>query len=657
MSTVSKIRQALAPFLYRALRGGRRMRTAVFAAVLSAFAIAGGLWIAYGEHAFEREMREALDLEVPSWQREHETFVKMALSDGAARRLLRARDRTIEILYESAGDTGAAPEVHELLYAVSDGIRTLEEAATTPIPQRLSPSERRRRSALAQQASELAARLRPRLVELGLRNAEFEAGYGAFFDWKSEAEIHRLERILAQQGVPGIVRYRVETTPRQAVGLVGFCAGFVLFVVGAILAPFVAGSAIAGEVHAGTLAPLLCTGLSVRQVIAGLFSGATVRLALAAAPLLLVFAAAGLVVTGVAATLFAIAVLVGGTLAFCAIAMAVGYGLGRRWIPAVTSGLLMLGLVPVAMFGWFAGLFTHEGIESATPFLGLVPQLAMAHVVRTTTLPVDPTPLVSGCSDCARFDPAGPILAVVVGLGMLATYAALSLRGLERRLGGTAAAMLTRVEAAVGTTVAVAGAHVAIALAPKLAVPDAFSAADPDAGRVIPLLVFFSALPAMTLLAAARAAVFSPRRGPLRTVGPEVLATVAGALALAVLLSPASTLTAFTAEEIVSVLGRALWVGGVFGLAGAMLAARPPGLAGAVGTVLALLVAFGTGIEALLIAETGADHVSNVFFPVAEASPMLAVLEALFLVAIPVAFAWRLRARPGPLDIDDDDDD
>ncbi|RMG93566.1 MAG: hypothetical protein D6705_18360 [Deltaproteobacteria bacterium] len=656
MSNAPRARSFLSPFLFRALRGGRRARAILAALVLSALSVVTGLWIAQGDHAFEREVRVGLDLEPRRWEREQAEVIRLQFSDEAYEHALRIRDRAM-----AAVDAGRIPddsEVRTFLKSAFDEASLLSMAARVAVPADLDPARREHLDGLRREATRLMARLQPIYMDLDLGFGDLHRDpYFGGVPWTDEREVRRLERIVELGGLPEIVRYRSPMGPAETAGLIGLAAGFLLFVGGMVVVPFAAGSLLAHEVHAGTMAPLLGTGLSTVQVLVGSFVGAAARIGIVLAPLGAIFLATAAFAGGLGPALGALATLCIVTVALSAVAMVGGHALGRRLMPLATSGLLLAVLVPSALVAWFVGLFAAMGLPESGPVIGLWPQVAVAHALRTAALPLGlgvPAQAVVGFEDVQTVPgDALPHLAgwleLFVCLAAVACVGFLSFRALVRRVGTTTGPSLRRSEAAVAYAVLTSCALLALGWIPEITSPG-WITSHHDARHLVPIAAFLVTVPAMAMLAAARVDGRAVRLGVVRTVGPEIAAAVVAGLA-AVLLSSPGALEDLPAAHAVSSYGRAAWVALSVCLGVLVLAVRPPRFAGATLLGLAFLAVLVIGIEALAIAEDAPRATSSVFFPAAEASPMLAAAEIAVLVVFPLACVLRLRPAKTRLDV------
>jgi len=435
MSLARQLHAASLPFVTRALRGGQRVRLVALALLLALVSVALGAWLALGPGRFEHGMRVELGLE----------------------RSLAAQERLGFKLI--AADPREAVELHRLVQAHRSA-PGLARIAANPYPYGLE-LEDRVVDGLRQGLEDLMSAAHGRHVGLIDLERPAHALLARFqledseplgtWDRGDDLEHHqRVERILARELRPTIEVYRSPLALADAARLTGLIAGGLTLLLLMLLAPVLAGTQMAQEVHENTLQPLTGTALSARELVLGLSFGPAVVVALLAAPQVALLLAAALAVGHLLPALALVLVsLIGGAF-LTMLAQLAGLALGRTRTPGILGVALLAALAPLTMFGLALAL---ELPRAATGVLALLPQAAAGHSLFEAFIPagtgVRPT----------RFDPvelAALGRSVALGaLGML-VFAYLGLRALERRVGELAPAALTRGEALVGAALSIA---------------------------------------------------------------------------------------------------------------------------------------------------------------------------------------------------------
>lgn len=425
--TLPDLRTAARPFVSRALRGGRGRRLAGLSLLLALLSSVSGLWLALGSGDFEREIREALDLEVSRYRRERIEFVLIVESAGEAAEIRNSlaqgryradRDWTVEADYRARS-------------AVEEGAQSLYSAAFSDAPR---GSEGLRQEAVV--AWQRWARS---------NDTSNISSYGqqTYFNWYDEEAVRGLRAVIASDGVPRVEVYASPLGPIDAFRLAGAIAGGVLVILLMLAAPVLAGTQMAQETHENTLQPLAGSALRSTELTLGLTAGPLAVAALLAAPQLLLLFAAAATVGHLGPALALVAVAATGGAFLVMLAQLAGLALGKLRSPGLVGG----GLAAVlGLLGGVGLVFAGELRESAVGVLALLPQAAASHALAQT--------FDLGRAGIGFGAPVDTTVPVTIGAFGMIAFAVLGMRALARRIGQTTLSALGACEALVGATVA-----------------------------------------------------------------------------------------------------------------------------------------------------------------------------------------------------------
>ena len=604
MSKLADLHAAALPFVTRSLRGGRLRRYALLSALLAGLSGVLGGWLALGDGSFEREVRVALDLEESRWQREQNDFVVVTDSPEEAA-LVRA-------------EMGPAPWTS---YRYDHAYSGRGQAMATEAVDTLLQAARRDTFEHRELRDQVVRTLDQHRID---RPTDLDGRAWGWFDWNDPEHVRRVRAILAADLTPRIEVYRSPLGLEDAVRMTGGIAGAFMAALLLILAPLLAGAQMAQEVHENTLMPLTGTALRARQLVLGLTAGPFAVIALLAAPqallLLLTAALAGHLVPALAA----VGVAAVGAFMLGTLTQHLGYVLGAQRAPGVV-GVGLLGFLGFfALVGAGFGLFPTAG---SVGVLALLPEAAVAHLVRSAFAP---HALFFDRALAAHADVA---LAVgTVGIGILGV---LGLRALERRVGRSAAAALTRGEALLGAAVATGLVLLANPVSGHYYSPERFYLAN-LAVLSVPFAVFLMMrVPVAEIPTALRRVPVAPLLGELFAfAGLHIAAT------LVLLGEPAVVLEVHP----VAFLYLA-WYLLMLGLVAIRAVARPMGLAARVWVGFAAcfaLLAFPH--MAAWTSRYGNRDVEDLF-AFYQLSPALGVVQAVLMVVVPWLLLRGLRPR------------
>ncbi len=606
--TLPDLRTAARPFVSRALRGGRGRRLAGLSLLLALLSSVSGIWLALGSGDFEREIREALDLEVSRYRRERIEFVVIAESDGEAAEIRRQ--------IASGVDRGHDEWVSEAYYrarsAVDEGAQDLYSAAYSDAPR---GSEVLRQQALAAWTRWAQGHDTSRISSRGPRPT--------YFNWYDEDSVRGLRAVIERGGIPTVEVYASPLGPIDALRLAGAFAGGVLVILLMLAAPVLAGTQMAQETHENTLQPLAGSALRSTELALGLTAGPLAVAALLAAPQLLLLFAAAVVVGHLAPALALVVVAAAGGAFLVMLAQLAGLALGKLRSPGLVGG----GLAAVlGLLGGVGLVFAGELRESVVGVLALLPQAAASHALAQTFDLGRP-----GIGFGSVVDTTVPV--TLGALGMV-TFAVLGMRALARRIGQTTLSALGAGEALVAATVAM--------LLVSCANPPRYHGHDPFYLINLGLLIVPFAI--LLMMRAPLGDLPNLRRTPVGRLVGEFAGWTGLYLAASALLFGTSNLHVLTSPIAALYLA---WFVGVAGLLSLRIAAAPMTFASRVWAALcavAVMVAFGqAGIWARPLEDLAFR--SPPLFVLSELSPVLGALQALLLVVIPWTLLRALR-RP-----------
>lgn len=601
MSKLNDLHDAARPFVTRSLRGGRLRRYLALGALLGALTPLVGTWLTFGSGGFERGIRTSLDLESSRWQRQQDEFI---LEADTPEQVARINDELRR----------ARPTVDTSYYdSYTEGPAFVQEAADT-LRRAVAAEPTREHQGLQRAAAEL-------LAARGLAAPPTDHTSWGWFNWYDEAHVRRVQAIVDAGLVPRVEVYRSPLGPVDAVRMIGGIAGALIAALMLILAPLLAGVQIAQEVHENTLQPLTGTALRGRELVLGLTAGPFAVIALFLAPQALIFLATALAAGHLLPALGALIIASIGAFFLAMLTQLLGCVLGATRAPGVVGVAMLSGLSMLAMIGAAFGLAPSHHVVGV---FGLLPQAATAHLLRTTFVPhqifTDPT-LAS------RAD-----IALGVGAVGMAILGVLGMRALERRISRTSLTALTRGEALLGAAVAT----LLVLLA------------NPASGHLYSTSTFYiSNLAVLSLPFAILLAMRVPlpegaerRALPLASLLGELAAFAAlhGLATLAVVPRP---LGAFALSPVV--YGYLGWYLLMLGLITIRATALPLGLAGRLWlgfSACFALVAFPH--LAAWSSPWGERGLADIF-GMTMASPVLGVLQAALMVAIPWLLIRRLR--------------
>lgn len=619
MSHARQLHAASLPFVTRALRGGRKLRYSGIALLLALLTLVLGTWLALGPGEFEHELRVGFKLEAPRYIREQREF-RLFADDAEDLHDLRA--------------AASALSTPDSLRAIARG-----ELATQ------TSAEDRVRGSLSD-ALDIVTRVRqPFLSDIGedlggpaqallLRNGIADLGIDRSGRWGDDETRAQLPLILARDLVPEVSLYHSPLSLIDAVRVVGLVAGAGFMLLLMLLAPVLAGTQMAQEVHENTLQPLTGTALSARELVLGMTLGTAAVIALIAAPQLLIFLAAAAAVGHILPALGLIAVCLAAGTFLTMLAQLAGLALGRQR----SSGMLGVALISVLGPLTFAGAaLALEMPRRAIGFIALLPQAAASHVLLASFAGPDlrsPEFLADDLFAAQLADTAdAALIALIVGILGMTCFAWLGMKALERRVGELAPSALSRGEALFGALVSI----VLVTLANPFN-PDRYS--DP---AEFYLVNFAVVLVPMTVLLMMRVPIAEAptalRRIPIGPLLGELVVAVMLYFAVCIGCMGADNLT--IVESSVAMLYLA-WTVAVAGLLTLRVTALPMTLLAKLWASLCIfgvLVAFVHAFAWTKNPHRPADEILVVW----QFSPLLGVLQAVMIVLIPLMLLRALR--------------
>ncbi|NVB41383.1 hypothetical protein G6O69_38165 [Pseudenhygromyxa sp. WMMC2535] len=368
---LSKLPAFALPFVTRSLRGGRARRYTVLSLVLACLTMIFGLWIALGDGDFERDIRVEMGLESPTYDREHQEFVLFANSEIEYRALQTATQQLSDRVDPSDDPRAIDYYREQALQLKSEGNAVLYMFANAEVHTPEQAAKREEVQALLASS--------PGTSYLEVPDPARYVPHDRV--WTDPTRRALLDTILAKGGVPSVEYYRSPLGLREAMLLAGALAGLLLLAMGTVFAPILVAMQQAQERSENTLAPLLGTALSPREIALGLAAGPLCVVGIFAAPQVLLYVL-GAVIAGF--PLFALA-----TLAALAATMAtlvfgtqlLGQLLGRRRSP----GIIALGLMILALITWSLGvsLAVETGRETRT-LAALLPHIGLTGLFGAT---------------------------------------------------------------------------------------------------------------------------------------------------------------------------------------------------------------------------------------------------------------------------------
>jgi len=419
---------ACRPFVSRAFRGRRFQRTAVASVLLAILTLAMSLGLALGNSRAARDFRVALSFETSTYVREYNEFVAIAESHEQYLDLLALR---AQLVREGTSTDGP------LSYVVEPALAHVRHAASTPAPAEYAELQTRSQA--------LAAR-NPRT------HSPYEYGYGSpTFPWNSPAETSRLKTIVDRNLIPEVELYASPLHGTDVVRMIGWVSAMAFSLLALVLAPLLATSQIAQEVHENTLQPLLGTALSPRRLALGLTSAPLATAGILAIPQVAfqVLAAPFSEHPGLVGLSLALTLVVG--LGLCMSGQLVGLLSGKRRTPGIIGIALTLVLSIAWLFAF--GMASHFDPDMLRAF-AFLPQSAALYLGFESFAP---SPL-----QWHSFDPNAHtfmglerpsisyLLLDTVGAAILAFVA---FRALERRIPDKTCGTLLRSEAALAAVV------------------------------------------------------------------------------------------------------------------------------------------------------------------------------------------------------------
>lgn len=423
----SKLPAFALPFVTRSLRRGLARRYALFSLLLAGLVLLTGLWAALGSGEAERELRQGVGLEQPTWERERQAFTVLATDEygydynrGQLDKLHRGE---------------VADEYSDVLRVRQEGLQALAGAMHSP---ELDDPEQRALQARAQA-----------LLNRELPEAERAYLSGRWVDWSDPADVEMIEAIVAREAMPSVERYRSPLGLRHALLFAGAIAGAILLLLGTVIAPLLVAVQQAQERHENTLMPLTGTSLSPRQLVLGLASGPLAVTALFAGPQIVLFALGTAVGgrPGIAAVMLATLAATSFLLVFGA--QLLGHMVGKRRTPGVVG----IALMSLAGAAWFAGAVLAVEIDTEIiGFTALLPHMGLSTLM--------------GLS----FDPVGLSVPRHLWVGTLGNALGglvigwLALTALSRTIAGREGPLLTRLEGALGALTCIVLANLALPL-------------------------------------------------------------------------------------------------------------------------------------------------------------------------------------------------
>ncbi len=399
-----ELHAACLPFVTRALRGSMRRRATLASALLVVGVLLMGAFIGRASTNTAQDLRVSLGLETNRWEREQREFTIFARDE----RERAARERELE------PREGTEPRRSMTRERVVDAWVLLDTVSGPHVTPPRSYQELQRR----------ARALRDARPDLAPDDLEVRRSY-AHFSWNDSDDLQRLRAIVEAQLRPHVVIYTSPLDVAMTIRLIGAMAGGLFLLLLTVIAPLWVGVQLAQELHENTLQPLTGTALTARQLVLGLVAGPLSPVAIVAAPLLgLVLLAAGLAgrmlpALGMLAMGSAMAAML------VALAMLGALAVGRQRAPGIV-GIALLGLLGTAAIAGIA-----VGLNLSVDLLGTVSVLPGAGPVHLASEAFVPRTHLSGAR-AQELD----LRLVIATIGAV-VLAALAMRALERRVGGT----------------------------------------------------------------------------------------------------------------------------------------------------------------------------------------------------------------------------
>ncbi|HVI00705.1 MAG TPA: hypothetical protein VM869_18430 [Enhygromyxa sp.] len=341
------------PFVTRSLRGGRGKRYVAFSLLIAAATLLMGLWITLGRGTFEQGLRVEFGVEADEWSRQQREFVVFTHDRFE---LEHAEDEAEHM--RRVGPFAEQGQSYSEMTLIRDHGRDLLELAAwssnTLAPEHL---------ALRDQARAL----------LDPNQTRAWTSY-QYFPWTQAAEVAMLERVVARQGIPEVVRYESPLELGDALTIVGFMAGLILAACATVFVPLLVAVQQAQERHENTLTPLTGTSLNPRELALGLASGPAAVVMIFAAPQLVLFGACALLVGDLLVALSLLVALAASGLFLTFAGQLLGHLVGHRRTP----GIVAIALMTLLSVSWLLGggimsELNHEiaGFAAVMPTIGL----------------------------------------------------------------------------------------------------------------------------------------------------------------------------------------------------------------------------------------------------------------------------------------------
>ncbi len=601
---LQQIRDASLPFVTRTFRGNRLKRYGAASILLAVLSVLIGAWLSLGRGEFEREMREAVDLERNHWDRDRISFTVTTYDLFS-----------YDMYTRDAADirrSGARGTHHSLGAEIERAYATLYTAQTTDAP--------------AEHAA-LQARVGALLERLPAPREDADWYYGQEirdwqFDWYAPTERERLQAIVNQELVPQVVSYSSPLTIAESVRLTGAVAGGFVVLLMLIVAPLASGATLAQEVHENTLQPVLGTRLRPVDIVTGLAASGVALGGLLAAPTLLVLLGTGLVAGYTTHLLPVLLLLPAASIFLVLLTMLMGFGLGRRWSSGIVATVLTAGLCMLMLVGVGVGMNLEDEMAG---LIAIVPPVGLVHGLRELFVPG------------TRMGAADTQYALAVTALSVAAYgvlAAVMARALTRRVEGRTQASLTRIEGLVAAAVVTV---MGIAVVPEFDHNDAVPAYFVSLG--------LAAIPWQLILAGRVPLGDGPSRLrtlPLRGLMLELGAFAAiHALLLTAIFGPAAIpWTAVGAFHLV-------WALAVLGLVAVRMVAVPMHVLGSLWTMVSLgAVCFelvSAGVFAAATSEAMYGPSAPLPLVMFEVSAVLGMAQLVLTVLIPLSLLRILR--------------
>ena len=372
MPSSTSLPSFLLPFVTRSLRGGRCRRTWLLALLLGVLVTVVTSWISFGQGSFEREIRVALGRETPRWEQEHQDFkiiVDSAEHFGDLRRQRVSIEKSDPATFYRAllHQQRVGPLDYRLRSQIELALDFVSNAAysTTPAD---SPSVR----SLRQRARTF---IEPFVYEM--------PEHGGYANLQMEDDRQRLTAILDQNAIPSIELYRSPLGSEDWVILLGCLSGGLLTLLFLVFGPLLVAIQQAQEVHENTLAPLLGTTMSPRQLALGLASGPMSVITLFALPQLFIFLPCVFFLGFPLASLAFLLALVAAALFAILLAQLMGQVLGAKRTP----GIIGIALLTFYFCMWITGLVLALNIEDSaklTGCLALLPSSQTLYLLRSS---------------------------------------------------------------------------------------------------------------------------------------------------------------------------------------------------------------------------------------------------------------------------------